>query len=48
MFEHAHGPFKSNGTITIDRGPNHYAFHSFSSGLDQFHYSDIIMTFHPT
>jgi len=33
--------------ITRRCGPNHYAFHSFFSGLDQFHYNDIIMTSHP-
>jgi hypothetical protein len=26
-------------------GPSHYALHSFSNGLDQFHYNNIIMTF---
>jgi hypothetical protein len=36
-------------TITTTyHGPSHYAFHSFSSGLNQFHYNDVIMTSCPT
>jgi hypothetical protein len=29
-------------STTRNHGPSHCAFHSFSNGLDQFHYSDIL------
>ncbi len=39
--------FKNVYTIK-KQSPSHSAFHSFSSGLNQFHYNEIIMTSCPT